>query len=112
MSKNDWHNNALQLIRKIPSGFLVSYGVLNEALVVCYGYGPGARQVARFRKKLYGELGHETDIPLHSIAKKDDESLADSEETREKNTKKREAEGFFKNPKWMKSTDFKNLNSI
>ena len=101
---NDWEWSVYRLIDDgvIPPGFLISYGRLNRLASERIGVSPGARQIARLRRKLYGLLTHQTSVPLHRIAKKGDvHSLADSVQTRAENNRRRGAEGSLTNPKWI-----------
>lgn len=104
MAKTDWEQKVKQLINDdiIPSGYLISYGRLAELVNQKHGLNIGPRNVAYLRRKLYGILGHQTNVPLHRIAKKGDvKSLFDSERTRKENNLRRGKEGSLTNPKWV-----------
>ncbi len=99
--RDSWRRAAFREISRIPSGCLASYGRIAE-MTNERGYSINARNVAWLRERLYWVLGHETDVPLHRVAKKYDvDSIHDSEETRGINNVKRRAEGFFANPRWL-----------
>jgi alkylated DNA nucleotide flippase Atl1 len=103
-SKNQWEWKAYQLINDttIPPGCLVTYGRLAELTNEVHGTSINARNVANLRRKLYGLLGHDTDVPLHRIAKKDDvASEYDSPTTKRVNDQRRSAEGTLSNPRWV-----------
>ena len=96
-----WRRHALDVIRQIPSGWLATYGRIAE-LVRQRGYSVNARNIAWLRERLYGILGHDTDVSLHRIARVGDiNSLADSEDTKELNDRLRREEGFFENQQWL-----------
>lgn len=83
----------------IPPGSLITYGRLSE---IATGSPRTARAVAQLRRKLYGLLGHDTELPLHRIAKQGDvHSLADSVTTKAENDRRRAAEGSLAHPKWI-----------
>ena len=84
------------MILEIPSGRLATYGCI--ARIAVHRFGPHgsftARRVAEFRRTLYEILGHETQVPLHRIAKQGDlTSQADSPETGYENNRRRQREG-------------------
>lgn len=98
---NSWRRHVYEMIEKVPEGSLATYGKIADLVGERTGRNPGARNVAWLRKRLYGYLGHDIDFPLHRIAKAGDvDSMADSDETKEKNDEKREREGSLRNPKW------------
>lgn len=90
------------LILRIPSGYLISYGHLARWANREYGLSLNPRNTAWLRGKLYGILGHDTDIPIHRIATQGDaESTKDQPYTKIVNRQKRTAEGTYPNPKWF-----------
>lgn len=98
-----WRRVVYELILRIPSGRLVSYGRLASLAEEETGSNPGARNVAWLRRELYGILGHDTDVPLHRIATAGDvASINDSVETRNENNLRRGAEGSLGRP-WNES---------
>ena len=100
-SPNDWQNKVFSLILKIPSGYLISYGHLAHWANREYDLNINAQNTAWLRKRLYGILGHETDIPIHRIATQGDaESTKDHSYTQTVNREKRTAEGTYPVPKW------------
>jgi alkylated DNA nucleotide flippase Atl1 len=102
-SKNQWRWKVTSLITEIPSGYLITYGELANCAKKEHGLNIQARNVAWLRKRLYGILGHDTEVPLHRIAKKGDVgSWADSEKTRSYNNRLRADEGSLQNPKWYR----------
>ena len=99
----EWRWQVTQIIAQIPSGYLVTYGRVAEIANQTYGLNIGARNVAWLRKHLYGLLTHNTQVPLHRIAKIGDvHSFADSKETKSLNDKLREQEGSLTNPLWLR----------
>ena len=100
-SPNDWQNKVFSLIQRIPSGYLVSYGHLAQWANRQYGLTLGPRNTAWLRGKLYGILGHDTDIPIHRIATQGDpNSTKDHPYTQTINREKRTAEGTYPTPTW------------
>lgn len=100
-SPNDWQRKVFSLILNIPFGYLVSYGQLAHCANGEYGLTLGPRNTAWLRGKLYGILGHDTDIPIHRIATQGDaESTKDQPHTKVINRHKRMAEGTYPTPKW------------
>ena len=100
-SSNTWRRDALDVIRRIPAGYLATYGRVAD-MVREKGHSVGPRQIAWFRRRLYELLGHESNFPLHRIAKIGYvNSLSDSEETKQCNDTMRTEEGFFENPRWL-----------
>lgn len=97
----NWRHTAFSMIKQIPPGHVASYGYVADR-VNAHGHSVSARNIAWLRHKLYEELGHETIVPLHRLAKSGDiHSLADSEETRAINDRLRRNEGFFDNPRFL-----------
>lgn len=93
---------AISVIRRIPAGSLITYGNLARWMNSEYGTSLGPRNLATFRKQMYGLLGHDTEIPIHRIVKEGDiHSKKDHEVTQEINRVKRTEEGFFKRPVWI-----------
>lgn len=98
---DSWRRAAFRIISDIPPGHLANYGRV-AALLNEQGYSAHARNVAHLRRRLYEVFGHETDVPLHRVAKKGDvHSIHDSEKTRRINGVKRQAEGTLAHPRWM-----------
>ena len=103
LSGEEWRRHAFNAIDAIPYGHVATYGYIASQVESQTGSNPGSRNVAKLRRRLYGILSHDTTLPLHRVAKQGDgESNYDSEETKEINKKRREAEGFFANPRWLK----------
>ena len=101
--ENSWKRHAFNVIDSIPYGHVATYGYVASQVESRTGNNPGPRSVAEFRRKLYGILTHATALPIHRVAKQgDSQSNHDSEDTKETNTEKRDAEGFFDNEKWLK----------
>jgi len=103
-SPNEWRLKVFSLINdeNIPSGYLISYGELTRQANREFGLRLGPRNTAWLRGKLYGIVGHETDIPIHRIATQGDAaSTKDQPETQQVNREKRTAEGSYPNPKWL-----------
>jgi len=103
-SPNEWQLKVFSLFndKDIPSGYLISYGELARQANHKFGLRLGPRNVAWLRGKLYGILGHDTDIPIHHIANQDDaESTKDHPHTQKINREKRTAEGSYPKPKWV-----------
>ena len=102
-SPNSWRWLAAVEMDSIPSGRLATYGYITSTVANRYGVQVSPRNVAWLRKYLYGILTHDTEVPLHRIAKVGDVgSLADSEETRGYNKLKRKQEGSLGSPKWLR----------
>ncbi len=100
-SAGEWQWNVAQIITQIPHGYLVTYKALAEYANSLFGYCLIARNIAWLRRRLYELLTHETQIPLHRIAKvRDINSLADSEITKRYNDRLRAHEGSLQNPIW------------
>ncbi len=100
-SKDEWQWHVTRIITEIPSGHLATYGCITEIANQCFGHTLIPRNVAWLRKHLYGLLSHDTQVPLHRVAKTGDvESLADSDETKEYNDRLRRREGSLENPVW------------
>ena len=101
-SKNQWELKAYRLIKKIPKGWVITYGGLAKRVNGKHGLKIIARNVANLRNKLYDLLGHESNVPLHRIAKKgDSRSEYDSPKTQEYNKRLRGAEGSWPDPRWL-----------
>ena len=100
-SKNEWRWHVTQIITEIPSGHLATYGCITKIANQCFGHNLIPRNVAWLRGHLYKLLKHDTQVPLHRVAKAGDvESLADSDETKEYNDRLRGQEGSLENPVW------------
>lgn len=100
-SPNEWQVKVFSLILEIPSGYLISYGELARQANRKFNLQLGPRNTAWLRGKIYGILGHETDIPIHRIATQGDAgSTKDHPYTQRVNREKRTAEGNYPNPKW------------
>lgn len=103
-SPNEWQLKVFSLINdeNIPSGYLISYGELTWRANQTFGLNLRPRNTAWLRGKIYGIVGHETDIPIHRIATQGDaESTKDQPETQKVNKAKRTTEGSYPNPKWV-----------
>lgn len=97
----DWRWQVTLIITQIPSGYLATYGCIACIANQKYGLKIIARNVVWLRKYLYALLMHDTQLPLHRIAKvNDDGSTADSEKTRGYNNRLRGLEGSLENPRW------------
>lgn len=100
-SKDEWQWHVTRIITEIPSGQLATYGCITEIANQCFGHTLIPRNVAWLRKHLYGLLSHDTQVPLHRVAKDGDvESLADSDKTKVYNDRLRRQEGSLENPVW------------
>ena len=100
-SKDEWQWHVTRIIMEIPSGHLATYGCVTEIANQCFGHTLIPRNVAWLRKHLYGLLSHDTQVPLHRVAKAGDvESLADSDKTKIYNDRLRRQEGSLENPVW------------
>lgn len=101
-SPNDWQLKVFRLILNVPSGHLISYGNLAKWANQEFGLSLRPRNTAWLRAKIYGIVGHETDIPIHRIANEGDvNSTRDHPYTQEVNAQRRSAEGFFAKPRWV-----------
>ena len=101
-SKDEWEFNVYQLIKEIPKGCVITYGGLAKRTNARFGLNINPRNVANLRRKLYGLLTHDTDIPLHRIAKQgDSKSKYDRPETQVYNQRLRSAEGSWPEPTWL-----------
>lgn len=101
-SLNQWRWCAAIEINAIPPGHLATYGYIAKIVEARHGVRVRPRNIAWLRKRLYKIFTHDTEVPLHRIAKAGDvDSLADSEETQACNKQKREAEGSWDTPKWL-----------
>lgn len=93
---------AFNQINAIPSGMLATYGRIAELTNAAAGTTISARQIAWLRKQLYGFLTHDTDVPLHRVAKQGDVwSNHDSDDTRLINTELRTEEGSINGNSWL-----------
>jgi alkylated DNA nucleotide flippase Atl1 len=100
-SPNDWKVKTFHLIHKIPRGYLITYGDLAKWVNKEYGLKIISQNTARLRGEIYDLIQHDTDIPIHRIAKKGDtESSYDHKVTQQFNRRKRGDEGTLRNPKW------------
>ena len=101
-SPGDWRLKVLGLIRQIPKGSLVSYGVLAARANREFGLSIGPRNAGWLRKRIYHEIGHDTEIPIHRVANAGDaHSTRDHPITQEINRRKRGREGSFPQPTWV-----------
>jgi alkylated DNA nucleotide flippase Atl1 len=101
-SPNEWRLKVLALIRRVPSGCLISYGNLARWANKEYGLDTGPRNTAWLRKKIYGVIGHDTDIPIHRVANDGDTSSSlDHPVTQHINRIKRGEEGSLRSPVWL-----------
>lgn len=100
-SKNEWQWHVTQIIAEIPPGHLATYGFIAKIANQRFGHAIISRNVAWLRVHLYGLLTHDTQVPLHRVAKVGDvKSLADSDETKKYNDRLRGQEGSLENPIW------------
>ena len=98
---DEWQWHVACVIAEIPRGYIATYGTLAEIANRRYGHRINARNVAYLRRELYKRLTHDTQIPLHRVAKIGDvESHADSDTTKSYNDKLRGLEGSLYNPMW------------
>jgi alkylated DNA nucleotide flippase Atl1 len=101
-SKNAWELKVYQLIKHIPRGYVITYGGLARRANKKHGLRVIARNIGNLRNKLYHLLGHDSDVPLHRIAKKGDYlSEYDSPKTQKYNRRLRTAEGSWPEPEWL-----------
>lgn len=101
-SKNEWQYKVYQLINEVPPGHVITYGGLAKRANRKYGLNINARNVANLRRRLYGLLTHDTEVPLHRMAKAGDAlSQFDSPETQKYNQRLRTPEGSWPEPKWL-----------
>ena len=104
LREKEWRWHVTQIIAKIPSGHLATYGCIAEFANHQYDLNIIPRNVAWLRKHLYGLLTHETQVPLHRLTKVGDvNSLADSVKTKSYNDIQRGEEGSLENPRWWDS---------
>ncbi len=97
----EWRWQVTLIISQIPSGYLATYGCIACIANRKHGLNIIARNVAWLRGYLYALLTHDTQLPLHRIAKVNDvDSTADSKETRCYNNRLRGQEGSLRNPRW------------
>ena len=102
-SPEEWRVKVLHQILHIPEGQLISYGDLARWANQENGLSIGPRNVAWLRKKIYIIIGHDTEIPLHRIAKDGDlQSVNDHPITQHFNRFKRSAEGSLNASAWLK----------
>ncbi len=101
---NEWRWHVAQAIAEVPPGYLATYGAIAEVVNRRHGLNILARNVGWLRGKLYELLTHDTQVPLHRIAKAGDvDSLYDSETTKSYNDRLRIEEGSLENPRWWQS---------
>jgi len=101
-SKNEWEFKVYQLIKRIPKGCVITYGGLAKWVNRNHRLKIIARNIGNLRNKLHDFLGHDSDLPLHRIAKKGDaRSEYDSPKTRKYNQGLRTAEGSWPEPTWL-----------
>ncbi|GAA5482735.1 MGMT family protein [Haloferula sargassicola] len=97
-----WRRAAYNQINVIPKGMLASYGRIAELTNLAAGTAVSARQIAWLRRRLYGFLTHDTEVPLHRVAKMGDvASKHDSEDTRRINTELRIQEEITGGGSWL-----------
>jgi alkylated DNA nucleotide flippase Atl1 len=97
-----WRRAAFAQINAIPHGMLASYGRIAELTNAAVGTTITGRQVAWLRRQLYGFLTHDTEVPMHRVAKQGDAlSLHDSDDTRGINTELRTEEGSIGGNSWL-----------
>lgn len=100
--EGSWRRCAYAKMQGVPEKHLATYGRIATLVEEETGRSPGTRNIAWLRKELYRILSRDTAFPLHRIAKAGDvESLADSNETKACNDKKRGKEGSLTNPQWI-----------
>jgi len=101
-SKDEWEYKVYQLIKEIPEGCVITYGGLANRCNSKFGLNINARNVGNLRRKLYGLLTHDTDLPLHRVGKKGDPlSKFDQPITQEYNKRLRGKEGAWPEPVWL-----------
>ena len=90
-----WEMDVARIITEIPFGRMTTYGCLARIASERHRHSPNtARSVGNLRKKLYGLLRDDTEVPLHRIATQGDlRSAKDSVETTEDNERRRDREG-------------------
>ena len=97
-----WRWYVTQTIAQIPCGYLATYGYIATITNKQHNLNIIPRNVAWLRKHLYSLLTHDTQVPLHRVAKFDDvNSLADSIKTKNYNDRLRGQEGSLTNPFWL-----------
>ncbi len=100
-SKDEWRWHVTCIIAEIPSGHLATYGCIAKIANQSFGHTLIPFNVAWLRRHLYGLLTHDTQVPLHRVAKVGDvKSCADSDKTKEYNDRLRGQEGSLENPVW------------
>ena len=100
-SPAEWQWHVAQIISEVPTGHLATYGKIAEVVNRRHGHRINARNVAWLRRKLYGLLSHDTQVPLHRVTKIGDvASLADSNITKSYNDRLRGQENSLHNPTW------------
>jgi len=100
-SPGEWQWHAARVISEIPPGYLATYGKIADIVNRRYGHHINATNVAWLRRKIYELLTHDTQVPLHRVAKKGDvDSLGDSETTKSYNDRLRVQDGSLKNTLW------------
>lgn len=101
-SKDEWEHKVYLLILEIPSGHVITYGGLARRANALHDLNIVPRNVANLRRKLYGWLTHDTDVPLHRIATQGDaQSKFDQPLTQQYNERLRTAEGSWPQPQWL-----------
>ena len=79
LREKKWRWYVAKVISEIPSDYLATYGCIAEFVNQRHGLNISPRNVAWLRKYLYQLLTHETEVPLHRVAKIGDvNSLEDS----------------------------------
>jgi alkylated DNA nucleotide flippase Atl1 len=102
LNANAWRLAAFNVICDIPRGSLASYGYIAGAIRET-GFSVSPRTIGWLRRRIYGFLGHESEVPLHRVARAGDvHSRADSERTRARNDMLRQAEGSIERPNWLR----------
>ena len=100
-SRGEWQWHAARIITEIPPGRLATYGCIAQIANQQLGRNLTPRNIAWLRRRLYEQLplGHDTQVPLHRVAKVGDvESLADSKITKRYNDRLRGQEGSLNDP--------------
>ena len=102
LREKEWRWHVTKLIAQIPPSCLATYGCIAAIANNRHGLKIIPRNVAWLRKHLYCLLTHDTQVPLHRVAKFGDvNSFADSVKTKSYNDKLRGQEGSLKNPCWL-----------
>ena len=101
LREREWQWHVAQIIAEIPSGHLATYRCIAKIANHRYGLKIGPRNVAWLRRHLYELLSHDTQVPLHRVAKVGDvNSDADSAITKRYNDRLRRLEGSLTHPVW------------